>query len=607
MQIIKLIYKDGIYSCNMNITKQEWLKILTDKNTSVEFKESIIHFYYMPERNYTYLAAIKKEDYHVLELVTEEDKYSYNDEETQNSKSGMEFTEAIEEYLRFYPTNETKSEMKKNNKYDKYIELLKANKNFILTGAPGTGKTYLAKEIAKQLILSKVLVYDEFANDADYKRSGDLERACKSILKNHCMMVQFHPSYDYTDFVEGLRPIKNNNDQLGFERQNGVFKFFCEQSLKLFLYRSKNNGTVFNSCYPSTDYGLSIYEDCYNAAIDEIKKYGFLCVKGIKYNDFSVNREIVYNKNNWEDNIHTSSYLFTELTSWMDFDYDRGCFNTELPSISPSRSDIEKRINEWRPFKDDPLMGKMVTKICSDEDVKVMAEFYSILFDWIIEYAKSNYDKVYLPTVFIIDEINRGEISKIFGELFFSIDPGYRGEFDSNGNDNKVKTQYQGMIEEGDVFKDGFYVPENVYIIGTMNDIDRSVESMDFAMHRRFAFEEVTAEESYQNIIAESNDFSEDEKNEIKKRMFALNDAILDPDLGLGAAYQIGAAYFLKYLNYKKHGMKQAFAMLWNYHLKGLLSEYLRGNHNSKAQLEALKEAYDNKIIKHEESNQDNG
>ena len=71
-----------------------------------------------------------------------------------------------------------------------------------------------------------------------------------------------------------------------------------------------------------------------------------------------------------------------------------------------------------------------------------------------------------LPFIFIIDEINRGEISKIFGELFFSIDPGYRGE------DGKVKTQYQNMVPEGDVFADGFYVPDNVYIIGTMNDID---------------------------------------------------------------------------------------------------------------------------------------
>ena len=92
--------------------------------------------------------------------------------------------------------------------------------------------------------------------------------------------------------------------------------------------------------------------------------------------------------------------------------------------------------------------------------------------------------------MFVIDEINRGEISKIFGELFFSIDPGYRGKKGS------VKTQYANLyIDEEDL-----YVPENVYIIGSMNDIDRSVETFDFAMRRRFTWCEVTAAESAENM-----------------------------------------------------------------------------------------------------------
>ena len=89
--------------------------------------------------------------------------------------------------------------------------------------------------------------------------------------------------------------------------------------------------------------------------------------------------------------------------------------------------------------------------------------------------------------VFIIDEINRGEASKIFGELFYAIDPGYRGKKKPG-----VQTQYQNLVPETDVFAGGFYVPENVYILATMNDIDRSVESMDFAMRRRFTWKEIT-------------------------------------------------------------------------------------------------------------------
>ena len=190
-------------------------------------------------------------------------------------------------------------------------------------------------------------------------------------------------------------------------------------------------------------------------------------------------------------------------------------------------------------------------------------------------------------TIFIIDEINRGEISKIFGELFFSIDPGYRGE------KGKVNTQYQNMVPGGDVFKNGFYVPENVYIIGTMNDIDRSVESMDFAMRRRFAWQEVTAEESYTNMIEQDPEFAL-VKDEIKARMFNLNKAIVETE-GLDEAYQIGAAYFRKYLDYQDK--TNPFDCLWENHLKGLLFEYLRGNRRAKELLEKLHDAYNKKSL----------
>ena len=92
--------------------------------------------------------------------------------------------------------------------------------------------------------------------------------------------------------------------------------------------------------------------------------------------------------------------------------------------------------------------------------------------------------------VFVIDEINRGEISKIFGELFFSIDPSYRGI------SGAVKTQYSNM-ESG---SERFFIPDNVFIIGTMNDIDRSVDTFDFAMRRRFRFIEIKANENVEML-----------------------------------------------------------------------------------------------------------
>ena len=379
---------------------------------------------------------------------------------------------------------------------DKYISILKTNKNLILTGAPGTGKTYMAKEIAK-------------------------------AMGAEIGFVQFHPSYDYTDFVEGLRPKNDENGNVGFERKDGVFKEFCKKSF----------GVIMPSRFN---------EDYEEEALNYLKKYyngeKILTHKQKKYFHIKIENGKIYAQPD-----SGNSYLVDDDTILKYL--KTGEYNKEHQSTYP------------------PSIGEYIKQNIYGK----------------IEYPAIG-DKVY---IFIIDEINRGEISKIFGELFFSIDPGYRGE------KGKVNTQYQNMVPEGDVFKNGFYVPENVYIIGTMNDIDRSVESMDFAMRRRFAWQEVTAEESYTNMIEQDPEFAL-VKEEIKARMFNLNKAIVETE-GLDEAYQIGAAYFRKYLDYQDKA--NPFDCLWENHLKGLLYEYLRGNHRAKELLEKLHDAYNKKSL----------
>ena len=184
--------------------------------------------------------------------------------------------------------------------------------------------------------------------------------------------------------------------------------------------------------------------------------------------------------------------------------------------------------------------------------------------------------------VFIIDEINRGEISKIFGELFFSIDPGYRGE------KGCVSTQYANLHETDEKF----YIPENVYIIGTMNDIDRSVDTFDFAMRRRFRFVEVTAESQLYILDNELDGHEE----EAKKRLRNLNAAIENVQ-ELNSHYHIGPSYFrnLKELDYD-------YELLWSDYLKPLLEDYLRGSYEEAETLGTLKKAFD--LTKNEQKNQ---
>ena len=215
--------------------------------------------------------------------------------------------------------------------------------------------------------------------------------------------------------------------------------------------------------------------------------------------------------------------------------------------------------------------------------------YWSGYYLGVINYLKKQYGLTVTPDnpaqkfVFIIDEINRGDISKIFGELFFAIDQGYRG-----GRKGKIITQYANLLNDDDVFKDGFYVPENVYIIGTMNDVDRSVESMDFAIRRRFVWKEITPESRIEMLYDLENGLEDDIAKQAECKMAALNKKISDPAYGLGKAYEIGAAYFLKlrHLN---------FETLWNLNLAPLLREYQRGTPEGKIEdnLAAFKEAYE--------------
>ena len=298
-------------------------------------------------------------------------------------------------------TNMTHTDLQKEI-FDLVIDKLQV----VLTGAPGTGKTYMAQEVAAQLILGASIQNPEKIEE-ELKNAGKLEQY---------KFVQFHPGYDYSDFVEGIKP-KVTAGAADFSLEDGIFKKICMKSAE--------------------------------------------------------------------------------------------------------------------------------------------------------EYEKAE-DKDKAPKfVMVIDEINRADLSRVFGELFFGLEKDYRGK--------EIRTQYDYMKreKESDELIKGFkpfVIPKNLYIIGTMNDIDRSVESLDFALRRRFGWREVSWEESLSIIdkiipVASNPDLNA----ATKKIMTIVNKQIIKEAMELEDAFALGGAYF-------KDAGKMSWDELWRHSIKIILNEYLRGN-----------------------------
>lgn len=354
----------------------------------------------------------------------------------------------------------------KQKEMESIIKLVQTNKNLILTGAPGTGKTYKTAEIAVALI--------DGSNKLPSKRVDLMKRYKELINAKQIAFTTFHQSLDYEEFIEGLKPeVDESTKEMTYQIKDGIFKEICE--------RAKEKRSM----------------DSLNNAIEQFKE-------GCSENIIKVR-----NKSGTEFSV---TY--------------RGGKTFRV------RSDN----SEAEEGKDFPANIDAIKKMYQGNEEGI----YNKTYVWgILEYLKQHYtietylednsDKKYL---LIIDEINRGNISKIFGELITLLEKDKR-----LGEENEITVTLPYSQET-------FGIPSNLFIIGTMNTADRSIGHIDYAIRRRFSFVSLKSDKnvisSYDKYDSGVKEKAENLFDEIKDLISANINADLEAD-----DLMIGHSYFL--------------------------------------------------------------
>lgn len=358
-------------------------------------------------------------------------------------------------------------------RYDDIVGIWRRRKNIVLHGAPGTGKTYDVPELAVRLC------------DPSFMSNG---RSREEIVNRYNQLkddgrltfTTFHQSLDYEDWIEGLRPVVDETSQVTYEIEDGVFKRLCEAA-----ERSKLEGNQYGISPDADVWKVSLKRTGDNDVRKDCMEKGYIRIGWDEYGadisdetDWSIRNEKgkqilnAYINRMKVGDIVMSCYSSKEIDAigviTGEYRYDES-----LPAykrIRPVHWLIKgKRENIVETNGGKEMVESTVYHLnsISLEDVEAILEKYGVF----IEQEKD--DK---PYVMVIDELNRGNVSKVFGELITLLEADKRK---GSKNEESVKLPYS---------KKSFHVPDNVYLIATMNTADRSLGSLDYAIRRRFAF-----------------------------------------------------------------------------------------------------------------------
>lgn len=390
-----------------------------------------------------------------------------------------------------------KSDKSMRSQIDRYTELLKSKKNIILQGAPGTGKTYSTAAVALS-----ILGQDD-VDLADHK--AVMERYEQLRKQGYIAFCTFHQSMEYEDFVEGLKPfpVKDANGNLvGMEYrvEDGIFKQICDAAMENLTQSMAtgtelgNYGALFdNYCAHIEDELAELEEEGKDASIGLDPKSKMRIRRVWRSQSGAISSIIIAQDG------HTS----TQSLSKRIFLRDYASF---LSGNIKSYKDIKPAYESQSSFHGNAI-------------------YYFPLYKEIKEFSKTKEGSIVTPKkveernyVLIIDEINRGNVAKIFGELITLLEADKRVGGDAP-HPIKVKLPYSKNFDLED--SEDFGVPSNLYIIGTMNTTDRSTGSLDYALRRRFAF--ITLKSDKEVVEKHYDDLGDEE---LKNTAFSLFDDI---------------------------------------------------------------------------------